>query len=332
MKYRKFGNTDWKVSEVGLGTWQLMDAWNWDNEINVDNAKNIIKTALEQGINFFDTADVYSGGKSEKYTAEFVRKYKNKSEVYIATKCGRKLSPHTPEGYNKKNITKFVQDSITNMKVHSIDLIQLHCPPTTVYTNDTVFQVLEDLQSEGKIKFFGVSVEKVEEALKVLEYDNVVSIQIIFNMFRLKPSEELFAKAKEFNKAIIARVPLASGLLTGKFKKETVFVPNDHRNFNRDGKSFDKGETFSGIDYNRGLDAVSELKEILPSQYSLAQYALKWILMHEAVSTVIPGASKPEQVIANAKASDIPDLSMDTMTQITNIYNKYFRADIHNLW
>ena len=331
MKYRSFGNTGWKVSEVGLGTWQLMDSWNWDNSINVPNAKNILTTALSQGINFFDTADVYSNQLSEKYTAQFVRE-QTKTNTYIATKCGRRLNPHVAKGYNRENITKFVDDSIENMKVKSLDLIQLHCPPTEVYSNPEVFQALEDLQAVHKIKFFGVSVEKVEEALKVLEYDNVTSIQIIFNMFRLKPAEELFEKAKEYNKAIIVRVPLASGLLTGKFTKETKFLPKDHRSFNRDGKSFDKGETFSGVDYDKGLEAVSELKEILPKDYSLAQYALKWILMYNAVSTVIPGASKPEQVISNSKTSDIPVLSSETMEQISTIYNKYIKKEIHHLW
>ena len=332
MKYREFGSTGWKVSEIGLGTWQLMDSWDWGSEINVGNAENIIKTAIKSGINFFDTADVYSDGKSEKFTAEFIKKYKSKSDIYIATKCGMKLNPHTIEEYNKKNIDTFVQNSIANMKVHSLDLIQLHCPPTAVYSKKEVFQVLEDLQSKRTVKFYGVSVEKVDEALKALEYENVVSIQIIFNMFRIKPAEQLFEKAKELNKAIIARVPLASGLLTGKFTKESKFSEYDHRNFNREGKSFDKGETFSGIDYNKGLNAVKELQEVLPNRFTLAQYALKWILMHDAVSTVIPGASKPEQVIANAKASDIPDFSSDVMDQVTNIYNKYFRKDIHNMW
>lgn len=330
MKYRKFGMTGWKVSEVGLGTWQLMDSWG--QNVNVDNAKNIIKTALDQGINFFDTADVYSNGKSEQHTAKFIKEFKGKSDIYIATKSGRKLNPHTPEGYNRENITRFAEDSIKNMNVHSLDLLQLHCPPTEVYSNKEVFQVLEDLQSKRKIKFFGVSVEKVEEALKVLEYDNVASVQIIFNMFRLKPAEDFFEKAKEYNKAVIVRVPLASGLLSGKFTKDTNFVAEDHRNFNREGKAFDKGETFSGINYEKGLEAVSELKEILPKDYTLAQYALKWILMFNAVSTIIPGASKPEQVVDNAKVSDIPDLSTDTMSQIKGIYDKYFRNEIHNQW
>lgn len=331
MKYRRFGPTGWKVSEVGLGTWQLMDGWQGDSTINVINAKTILTTALSQGVNFFDTADVYSNQQSEKYTAQFVRE-QTKTNVYIATKAGRRLNPHVAEGYNRENITKFVEESIQNMNVKSLDLVQLHCPPTEVYSNPEVFQALEDLQAVHKIKFFGVSVEKVEEALKVLEYDNLASIQIIFNMFRLKPAEELFAKAKEYNKAIITRVPLASGLLSGKFTKDSTFSKNDHRNFNRDGKYFDKGETFSGVDYNRGLEAVAELQEILPKDYTLAQYALKWILMYNAVSTVIPGASTPEQVISNCKVSEIPDLSTDVMNQISDIYNKYFRAEIHQLW
>ena len=205
----------------------------WGKNVNVNNAKNIIKTAIEQGINFFDTADVYTNGESEKHTALFVKELKGKSDIYIATKCGRKLNPHTAEGYNKENITRFAEDRIKNMKVHSLDLLQLHCPPTEVYSNKSVFQVLEDLQSKRRIKFFGVSVEKVEEALTVLEYDNVASVQIIFNIFRFKPSEEFFEKAKEFNKAVIVRVPLASGLLSGKFTKETKFSPDDHRNYNR---------------------------------------------------------------------------------------------------
>ena len=332
MKHRIFGNTGWKVSEIGLGTWQLIDSWNGETKLNIENAKNIISTALDQGINFFDTADVYSDGLSEKYTSQFIKEKSKPDRIHIATKCGRRLNPHTAEGYNRENITRFIDNSLKNMQVKSLDLVQLHCPPTAVYKNSDVFEILEDLQGIRKIKFFGVSVEKVEEALEVLEYDNVTSIQIIFNMFRLKPAEELFEKAKDYNKAIIARVPLASGLLSGKFTKESRFSPADHRNFNRDGKAFDKGETFSGIEYNKGLQAVEELKEVLPKYSTLAQYALRWILMFDAVSTVIPGASSPNQVIANAQASEILPFTRETMNQISEIYNKYFRQEIHNLW
>lgn len=332
MNYRKFGKTGWKVSEIGLGTWQLIDSWNGESNINIDNAKNIITTALNQGINFFDTADVYSNGLSEKYTSQFIKELSKPDIVHIATKVGRKLNPHTAEGYNQENITKFIDDSLRNMQLKNLDLVQLHCPPTAVYKKPEVFEILEDLQAIRKIKFFGVSVEKVEEALQVLEYDNVTSIQIIFNMFRLKPAEELFDKAKEFNKAIIVRVPLASGLLSGKFTKNSKFSSNDHRYFNRDGKAFDKGETFSGVDYEKGLQAVDELKEVLPTHNTLAQYTLKWILMFDAVSTVIPGASSPKQVVDNSQVSDILPFSLETMNQISDIYNKYFRQEIHNLW
>ncbi|MFP4005162.1 MAG: aldo/keto reductase [Candidatus Hadarchaeia archaeon] len=328
MKYRNFGRTDWKVSEVSLGTWALgSGAW---GDVSESTAMEVLGKAMETGINFLDTADVYGGGESERRISKFLRNREEK--VHVATKFGRRLDPHVTSGYNRENLENFLDDSLKNLNVDTIDLIQLHCPPTEVYYKPEVFEILDEFVEEGKIKHYGVSVEKVEEALKAIEYPGVKSVQIIFNMFRQRPKELLFDQCKKKNVAIIARVPLASGLLTGKMDEDTEFPEEDHRKFNREGDAFDVGETFAGVDFKKGLEAVEELKKIKPDEMSCAQFAIKWILMHEAVSCVIPGGKKPWQVEENTAASDLPDLNDETMERVEEIYEEYVKPQVHHRW
>jgi aryl-alcohol dehydrogenase-like predicted oxidoreductase len=327
MKYRKLGKTGFEVSEVSFGGWAIGGTW---GDVEDEQSMAALEEAVNQGINFFDTADVYGDGRSERLMAKL--RHETDKKIYIATKAGRRLDPHTAAGYNKENLNKFVDRSLKNLDVDQIDLLQLHCPPTEVYAQEEVFEALEEMVEAGKIKNYGVSVEKVEEAMKALEYENVATVQIIFNMFRHKPADEFFAKAKEKGVGIICRVPLASGLLTGKFSKDSTFAENDHRNFNRNGEAFDKGETFSGVDFELGLKAVAELEEIKPEGLTMAQFALKWILMHDAVSCVIPGGKKPWQVKDNAAASKADDLSAEVMERVDEIYDEYIRDSVHQLW
>ncbi|PRY12415.1 aryl-alcohol dehydrogenase-like predicted oxidoreductase [Pontibacter ummariensis] len=328
MQYRKLGKTGFEVSEVSLGTWQV--GGRWGDAFDEQNAAQIINKAIDEGVNFIDTADVYSEGQSEAAVAKVV---KSRSEqVYIATKCGRQISPHTSEGYTPERLKGFVEQSLRNMQLETLDLIQLHCPPTEVYNRPEIFETFEKLKEQGKIRNLGVSVELVDEALLAMQYPNVTTVQIIYNMFRLKPGEEFFSKAKENNVGIISRVPLASGLLTGKMSPETKFGPEDHRTFNRQGEAFDKGETFSGVDFHLGLEAVEELRKVFPGQEPLAAWALRWVLMSPEVSTVIPGASRPDQVEANIKASNLPALSQEQMQAVQQVYDQYIRPSVHELW
>jgi aryl-alcohol dehydrogenase-like predicted oxidoreductase len=326
MKQRTLGKTGFKISEISLGTWQL--GGKWGSPFNDEEARATLRAAIDNGVNFIDTADVYSDGKSENMTARAVKEYDRR--IYVATKCGRRLKPHVAEGYNDENIRKFIKDSLKNMKVDTIDLIQLHCPPTGVYYHPEVFETLESLVQEGTLLHYGVSVEKVEEGLKAIEYPGVASVQIIFNMFRQRPAELFFKEAKRRNVGIIVRVPLASGLLSGKFTRETKFDKNDHRFFNREGKYFDRGETFSGVNYDRGLDAVEELKKVFPRD--LALWALRWVLMFDEVSVVIPGASRRELAEVNLKASDLPPLSDEQMKRVREIYEEFIKPDVHQRW
>ena len=328
MQYRNFGKTGLKVSEVSLGTWQI--GGKWGEPFNHQNAEKILNHAIDQGINFIDTADVYGEGESEKAVGKVLKE--RREEVYFATKCGRKLKPHVDESYQPEVLKSFVEDSLTNMGLEKLDLIQLHCPPSETYDRPEIFEVFDDLKSEGKIRHFGVSVEKVSEALKAMEYPNVETVQIIFNIFRQKPSEAFFKAAREKNIGIIVRVPLASGLLTGKLDKNTRFSEGDHRFFNREGQVFDKGETFSGVDYDKGLEAVEELKELFPDFPNLAPVALKWILMFDEVSCTIPGASRVEQLDSNLQALEIPDFSQEQMKKVREVYEKYIKPDVHHLW
>jgi aryl-alcohol dehydrogenase-like predicted oxidoreductase len=328
MNYRTLGKTGFRVSEISLGTWQV--GGKWGEPFNEKSAENIINSAIDNGVNFIDTADVYSGGLSEKVIGKVLRE--RKPDVKVATKCGRRLNPHVAEGYNADNIRAFVEDSIKNIGVEALDLVQLHCPPTEVFYRDEAFYALEELKTQGKILHYGVSVEKVEEALKAIEYPGVETVQIIFNMFRQKPAEVFFKEAKKKDIGIIVRVPLASGLLTGKMSRETVFSEKDHRFFNRNGESFDKGETFSGVDYELGLKAVEELKNTFKERSELANIALRWILMFEEVSCVIPGASRPEQITSNLNAAKLSSLNEDEMLKVRAVYEKYIRSEVHNLW
>jgi len=324
MKKRLLGKTGFQISEVGLGTWQV--GGTWGSIFNHENAETILNTAIDNGINFIDTADVYSDGESEKAVGRFIR---SRSErIYVATKCGRRFSPHTNQNYQVKGLRKFVEDSLKNMDLETLDLIQLHCPPPEALYRPEIFELFDTLKKEGKILNLGVSVETVDEALKAIEYDNVTTIQIIFNMLRQRPSERFFAEAAKKNVGIIARVPLASGLLTGKYTPTTTFGKDDHRTYNRQGEAFDKGETFSGVDYMKGLEVVEEIKKLFPSDSNLAAIALKWVLMFNEVSCVIPGASRPDQVLSNILASELPNLNQDQMNGIKQLYEKHIWPDI----
>jgi aryl-alcohol dehydrogenase-like predicted oxidoreductase len=328
MQYRKLGKTGLNVSEVSLGTWQV--GGRWGDPFDQKNAEKIIHQAIDAGVNFIDTADVYSAGHSEATVARVLQS--RKETIYIATKCGRQIQPHVPEGYTPERLVGFVEESLRNMQRETIDLIQLHCPPTEVYYRPEIFEAFERLQEQGKIGHLGVSVERVEEAFKVMDYPNVTTVQIIFNMFRLKPSEAFFAQARKKNLGIIVRVPLASGLLSGKMDARTAFGPEDHRSFNREGEAFDKGETFSGVDFKVGLQAVEELKRLFPGQEPLAAWALRWVLMFEEVSTVIPGASRPQQVLSNTRAAALPALTPRQMEGVQDVYDRYIRESVHPLW
>ncbi len=327
MNYRTLGKTGWKVSEISFGAWAIGGTW---GNVNDNESLAALNKALDLGVNFFDTADVYGDGRSEQLLAKL--KKERTEEFHIATKAGRRLNPHNAEGYNKKNITLFIERSLKNLDTEAIDLLQLHCPPTEVFYNPEFFDVLDSLVKEGKLKHYGVSVEKIEEAIKAIEFPNVKTVQIIFNMFRQRPADLFFDLAKKKQVGILARVPLSSGMLTGKFTKDSKFEDDDHRKFNRNGEDFDKGETFSGVDYNLSLKAVDELKAICPKGMSLTQFALKWILMFDAVTCAIPGAKRPNQAEENISASDFPALSEQSMNNVKSIYEKYIKKNVHHLW
>jgi aryl-alcohol dehydrogenase-like predicted oxidoreductase len=327
MHYRELGRTGWKVSEVSFGAWAIGGGWG-----SVDDKESLaaLNKALDLGVNLIDTADVYGDGHSEQLIAQVLKS--RREEVIVATKAGRRLDPHLADGYNAANLTSFIERSLKNLDTDCLDLVQLHCPPTEVYYRPEVFGALDGLVRAGKIRYYGVSVEKVEEALKAIEYPNVQTVQIIFNMFRHRPSELFFREAKARRVGILARVPLASGMLTGKMTRQTTFAADDHRNYNRHGESFDMGETFSGVDYETGLDAVEELKALVPGGATMAQFALRWILMFDAVSCVIPGAKRPSQAEDNVHAADLPPLSAETMAKVRAIYERAIRAQVHHRW
>jgi aryl-alcohol dehydrogenase-like predicted oxidoreductase len=326
MQYRELGRTGFKVSEVSFGSWAIGGTW---GPVKDQESIAALHKAVELGVNFFDTADVYGDGHSERLLSQLKRE---QSDIYITTKAGRRLNPHTAEGYNRENLEAFIERSLKNLNVETIDLLQLHCPPTEVYYMPGVFGIMDDFVKEGKIRYYGVSVEKVEEALKAIEYPNVQSVQIIFNMFRHRPSELFFEQAKKHKVGILARVPLASGMLTGKFKPDTTFASDDHRSFNRNGEAFDRGETFSGVDYNTGLKVVEELKAICPERMSMVQFALRWILMFDAVTCTIPGAKRPSQAEENFSTTDLPPLSDEIMQKVKAIYDKHIRESVHHHW
>jgi aryl-alcohol dehydrogenase-like predicted oxidoreductase len=328
MKYRKLGKSGIKVSEISLGTWQVGGKWGsgFDDAL----AEHIINEAIDAGVNFIDTADVYEAGASEAAVGRVVKS--RSEEVFVATKCGRQINPHVNEGYTIEVLRKYVEDSLKNTGLDCLDLIQLHCPPTEVYYRPEIFELFDRLKDEGKIKNLGVSVEKVEEGLKAIEYPNVNTVQIIFNMFRQRPSELFFEQVRKKDVGVIVRVPLASGLLTGKFSSDSIFDKDDHRNFNRDGAAFDKGETFSGVPFDVGLQAVDELKKVFPQRENLAPMALRWILDFPEVSCIIPGASKVEHLKSNLEAAELPQLTKNEKSAVNEIYDKYIKKHVHQLW
>jgi aryl-alcohol dehydrogenase-like predicted oxidoreductase len=328
LEYRDLGRTGMRVSEISLGTWAFGDGW---GTVSEDDALGALNRAVDLGVNFLDTADVYGDGRSEKLIATLLKARPN-DEILVATKAGRRLDPHTPEGYNYDNLSAFVERSLNNLGVEALDLLQLHCPPTEVYRQGSTFEALDRLQEAGKVLNYGVSVEKVEEARMALDYPGVATVQIIFNIFRQKPAEEFFPLAEERNVGILARVPLASGLLSGKMRSDRVFTEDDHRNFNREGQAFDKGETFSGVDFETGLLAAEELKELVPEGNTLAQFALRWILMHPAVSCAIPGGKNSAQVEDNVAAADMAPFSDDVMQRAREIYDGHVREEVHHKW
>ena len=328
MEYRALGRTGWNISVIGFGSWGI-GGNEWGTTDDRESLAALNK-AIDLGVNFIDTADVYGDGHSEQLIAE-VRKARSE-QLIVATKAGRRLNPHVASGYNRQNLTAFVERSLKNLQTDALDLLQLHSPPSQVYDMPEVFGVLDELVKQGKVRFYGVSVERVDEALKAITYPNVQSVQIIFNMFRLKPSEQFFAAARERQVGILARVPLASGLLSGKFRPDTQFSANDHRNFNRHGEAFDQGETFSGVDYETGLQAVEQLRPLVPPGATLAQLALRWILMFPEVTTAIPGAKNPRQAEDNVRAAELPPLSPETMRRVEEVYDKYIRAQVQDRW
>lgn len=327
MQYRSFGRTGWRVSEIGFGAWAIGGDWGYVSE---EDALNALHTAIDNGINFIDTADVYGDGRSERIIARLLKQ--RTERIYVATKAGRRLNPHVAGGFTSENLTAFIERSLVNLEVEALDLVQLHCPPTQVYFMPEVFGILDDLVTAGKLRFYGVSVEKVEEGIKALEYPDLQSVQIIFNIFRQRPAELFFGLAQGKQVAILARVPLASGLLSGKMTRQTSFTADDHRNYNRFGKSFDVGETFSGVDFEIGLQAVEALRPLVPAGMSMAQLALRWILMHPAVTTTIPSAKNPEQAHQNAAAADLPPLSPQLMEETQGIYEQFVRPRVHQRW
>jgi aryl-alcohol dehydrogenase-like predicted oxidoreductase len=327
MNYRELGRTGWKVSEVSFGAWAIGGSWG-----SVDDAESLaaLHSAIDCGVNFIDTADVYGMGRSERLIAQL--KHERKEEIIVATKAGRRLSPHSADGYNERNITGFIEDSLRNLGTDCLDLVQLHCPPTEVYYRPELFGALDRLMEAGKIRHYGVSVERVEEALKAIEYPNVQTVQIIFNCFRHRPAELFFEQAKLKQTGILARVPLASGMLSGKLTRDSLFAADDHRQFNRHGEAFDMGETFSGVDYEKGLAAVEDIRHLLPSTVTMAQFALRWILMFDAVTCAIPGGKRPDQVKDNCAASDLPPLSDAAMFVVQMIYDTKIRPAVHQRW
>ncbi|MGO4437547.1 aldo/keto reductase [Rhizobium sp. RAF56] len=328
MKYHAFGRTPFTVSDIGFGAWQIGGAW---GDVTEADGRSALNAALDGGMTFIDTADVYGDGRSEKIIAD-VLKSRGGERPMVATKAGRRLNPHVADGYTRENLEGFIDRSRQNLNVDALDLVQLHCPPTDVFYRPEVFAALDAFKQAGKIKDYGVSVATVEEGLKAIEYPGVVSIQIIYNIFRQRPADLFFKEARRKNVAVIVRVPLASGLLSGKITRDTSFASDDHRNFNRHGEAFDVGETFAGVPFEVGLEAVEEVRKLVPAGATMAAFALRWILTSEAVTVVIPGARNAEQARANAAASDLAPLSADVMTAAREVYDGLIAAYVHQRW
>jgi aryl-alcohol dehydrogenase-like predicted oxidoreductase len=328
MQYRELGRTGLSVSTISFGAWAIGSAW---GPVDDNESLKALHAAIDAGVNFIDTADVYGDGHSERLIAR-LKKERPRDQIWVATKAGRRLPAQTPEGYTRENLTAWIDRSLQNLGTDTLDLLQLHCPHPAVYDRPDVFGILDDLQRAGKIRHYGVSVETVAEAEKAIRYPNVQTVQIIFNMFRMKPAETFFADAKARRVGILARVPLASGLLTGKLRRDSVFAADDHRAFNREGQAFDKGETFSGVPYDAAVDAVDALRALTPSGTSLTQFALRWILMWDAVTCTIPGAKTPAQARENISAADLPALTPDIMAAVERIYDARIKALVHGSW
>ncbi len=327
MQYRELGRTGWKVSTVSFGAWAIGSAW---GAVDDTESLNALRRAVDLGVNFFDTADVYGDGHSERLLAQLKRE--RKEDIVVVTKAGRRLDPHVASGYNRENLTAYVERSRKNLETDTIDLVQLHCPPTDVYYMPEVFGVLDDLVKQGKLRYYGVSVERVEEALKAVEYPGVQSVQIIFNIFRQRPADLFFARAQQLKVGVLARLPLSSGMLAGKMTRASAFAADDHRQFNRHGESFDRGETFSGVDYELGLDVVEELRPLVPPGWTMAEFALRWILMFDAVTCTIPGAKRPSQAEDNCRAADLPPIAGETMARVRAIYEQRIKPQVHHYW
>jgi aryl-alcohol dehydrogenase-like predicted oxidoreductase len=328
MIYRPLGRTGLQVSAISFGAWAIGGYW---GPVDDDKSLQALHRAIDLGVNFIDTADVYGDGRSEKLIAR-LRHERPRDAIHVATKAGRRLAVQSPDGYTRENLTVWVDDSLRNLDTEAIDLLQLHCPPPAVYDRPEVFGVLDDLVRFGKIRHYGVSVETVDEAQRALSYPRVDSVQIIFNLFRPKPAEAFFARAQQAGVGVIARVPLASGLLTGKLHRESRFVETDHRQFNRCGEQFDVGETFSGVAFDDGLAAVEDLRPLVPPGASLAQFALRWILMWDAVTCAIPGAKTAAQVEENVRAAALAPLLPETMARVKTVYDTRLRAQVHHRW
>lgn len=328
MHYHNFGRTGRPVSNIGFGAWQIGGSW---GSVSEEDGRAALNAALDSGINFVDTADVYGDGRSEKIIADVLAE-RGGEKPFVATKAGRRLDPHVASGYNLENLEGFIDRSLKNLKVERLDLLQLHCPPTEAFYDPDVFAALDTIKAKGKIAEYGVSVEKVEEALKAIEYPGVASVQIIYNIFRQRPASLFFEQAKKKDIAVITRVPLASGLLSGKITRDTAFAEDDHRNFNRKGAAFDVGETFAGVPFDIALDAVEEVRRYVPGGETMAAFALRWILMNEAVTVAIPGARNADQAKANASASDLPGISSDVMAAMQEIYQSRIAPHVHQRW
>jgi aryl-alcohol dehydrogenase-like predicted oxidoreductase len=328
MRARIFGRTGREVSEIGFGAWAIGASW---GEVDEKDAVAALHEALDSGMTFIDTADVYGDGRSERLIARVVKE-RGGTPPFIASKAGRRLPQQSVAGYSYENLRGWIERSLQNLGVETLDLVQLHCPPTDLYYHPEVFAALDRLVQDGKIRNYGVSVERVEEALKAIEYPGVTSVQIIFNIFRQRPIETFFEAARRKNVAIIARVPLASGLLSGKFRKDSTFEDTDHRKFNRHGEAFDIGETFSGVPYEVGLDAVERIRPLVGGDATMAQFALRWILMFDAITVAIPGAKNADQARSNARAADLPAIPRDAMDALKRIYDEDIKPHVHQRW
>jgi aryl-alcohol dehydrogenase-like predicted oxidoreductase len=325
---RPFGLTGQTVSEIGFGAWAIGGSW---GDVSESDAKAALHAALDSGTTFIDTADVYGDGRSERIIAAVLRE-RGGPRPFIATKAGRRLDPHSAQGYTAANLNAFVDRSLKNLDTDCLDLVQLHCPPTEVYYRPEVFEAMDAMVTAGKIRHYGVSVEKVEEGLKAIEYAGVKSVQIIYNLFRQRPADLFMREAQDRGIAVIVRVPLASGLLTGKMTADTRFAADDHRHFNREGQAFDKGETFAGVPYDVALEAVDRIRSLVPQGVTMAQFALRWILMNRGVTTVIPGAKNAEQAKANCAASDVPALTESAMATLRAMYLETIAPFVHHQW